>query len=260
MSANYRTVWISDVHLGTLACRANELLSFLEEVSAERIYLVGDIIDLEQMRSRTSFTDTHMQVIKRLIDLNDKDCEVVYVPGNHDVEFRGMLNRRVFDIPVVENAIHETVNGDRYLVIHGDEFDDELRDGSYLQRFGSFAYETIMGFDVMVNTVRRSLRQAHWPLSATIKGRLTMVNDFIERFESIAAQFAAERGFDGVICGHIHKPTIRTIGQVTYANDGDWVEHSSALAETYEGAIKLLNWQSNSIQVSSLPKPSPIAA
>ena len=258
--ASYRTIWISDLHLGTSACRASDLLGFLEEVSADRIYLVGDIIDLEQMKTRASLREPHMRVISRLIELNDRSSEVVYVPGNHDAEIRKMANRHVFGIPVLKQAVHTTAGGCRLLIMHGDEFDHELRDGSPLQRFGSFAYESIMGADVLVNRVRRVFGQTHVPISANVKNRLSAVNDFIERFETMAARFAAERQYDGIICGHIHKPVIKRLESVVYANDGDWVEHGSALAETRDGTLTLLNWGHDSVQAGQLSDTTPIAA
>ena len=247
MKPSYRALWISDIHLGTNACRAGDLLDFLEEVRADRLYLVGDIIDLEKMKSTAGFRDNHMRVLRRFVDLARRDCEVTYVPGNHDKEFRSVLGATFFGIPVVANIEHTTSRGERYLVLHGDEFDRSMHRQSSLERIGSLAYDTIVEVDALVNRLRRKWRRDYLPISAHIKCQISLVNEFINRFENVASTFAAEQGFDGIICGHIHKPAIRRINNVVYANDGDWVEHGSALAEKADGTLELLRWSSDAV-------------
>ena len=260
MTSIYRSLWISDTHLGSSAARTTDLLNFLEEVSADRLYLVGDIIDLERMKTRPNFCEPHMRVIRRFIDLANRGCEVVYVPGNHDTEVREMVGETILGVRIVRDAVHVTASGESLLVMHGDEFDEELRDGSSLERVGSIAYEAIMDVDVLVNRLRRKMRWDHMPISARIKGRIGLVNDFIDRFESAASRFACEQGFDGIICGHIHKPVVRRMHDVIYANDGDWVEHGSAVAETPDGRLELLNWVTDQVRVEHTAELAPIAA
>ncbi len=252
MAQSYRTVWLSDVHLGTRACRAGELLRFLDTVQADRIYLVGDIIDLERMKHRPSFPATHRQVVSRLIELAGNGVEVVYIPGNHDFEFRDVAGRQLFGIPVMMEAEHVTPNGARLLVTHGDVLDGRIRKGTNLQEFGAAAYKWLVEFDVLVNRMRNLLGREYYSISASLKRRLSRANEYIHRFELTAADYALERGFDGIVCGHIHRPGMRMINGCLYANDGDWVEHGTALAERADGTLEILQVGSGTLLVTEL--------
>ncbi len=250
MAQGYRTVWLSDVHLGTRASRATELLRFLDTVQADRIFLVGDIIDLERMKSRPSFPTTHRQVVSRLIELAGSGTDVIYIPGNHDFEFRNVAGQALFGIPVMMEAEHVTPNGDRLLVTHGDVLDGRIRKGTNLQEFGAAAYKWLVEFDVLVNRMRHLLGREYFSISASLKRRLSRANEYIHRFEIIAAEYALERGFDGIVCGHIHRPCMRMINGCLYANDGDWVEHGTALAERADGTLEILQVRSGSLVVT----------
>ena len=260
MTLSYRTVWISDVHLGTPACRADDLLEFLGRVEADRLFLVGDIIDLERMKSRPWFPDAHRRVIGRLIEMSNSGTEILYVPGNHDHEFRQLTGREIFGIPILNEAVHETADGRRMLVTHGDVLDAEIRQGTNLDAFGAAAYGLMMRLDVLVNDFRHRLGQDHLSLAARVKDRIAKAQAYIQRFEQVAANYADRRGFDGIICGHIHRPRVRTIGDVIYANDGDWVEHRTALAERHDGALHLLSFDREAITTESFEADSPLAA
>lgn len=244
MAPSYRSVFISDIHLGTHSSRADELLDFLTELSAERIYLVGDIIDLERMKSRPMFPDHHMRVIAELARFAAAGTEVVFIPGNHDHEFRNLAGRDIFGIPVALEAEHETLAGEKLLVMHGDLLDGRIRKGTSLEKFGAAAYRFLTDADAMLNRWRRALGRDYVSYSAAIKRRLGGAREYIQRFESVAVEYAAERGYDGIVCGHIHRPNLRRIDGILYANDGDWVEHGTALAETADGELALVGWQS----------------
>jgi UDP-2,3-diacylglucosamine pyrophosphatase LpxH len=260
VSLNYRTLWLSDVHLGTNACRADDLLDFLDEVSADRIFLAGDIIDLERMKTRAIFPDSHRQVLGRLLQLSQTGTEVLYIPGNHDYEFRKMAGRDIYGIPVLLEASHETADGRRLLVTHGDLLDGEIRQGTTLGQFGAAAYSVLVNLDVVVNQLRSKLGRTYLPVSASIKQRLRTANEYIRRFEEIAARTAGERGFDGIVCGHIHRPCVREINGIHYANDGDWVEHRTALAESDDGQLQVLQWLSDEVVIEPAVRIAPLAA
>ena len=249
MPLTYKAVFISDVHLGTAACRAGDLLQFLNSIETEKLFLVGDIIDLERMKLRPSFPDLHRQIVKRFIQLAASGTEVIYIPGNHDHEFRDMVGRDVCGIPVRMNADYVTADGRRLLIAHGDELDGILRNGTGIEAVGAAAYAVLMQVDVMVNQLRERLGHDHLSISRHVKLRLSSANEFIARFEEEAARYAAERGYDGIVCGHIHRPGVRMFDEVLYCNDGDWVEHRTALAETSDGRLELLRWEHDRVAV-----------
>lgn len=260
MALSYRSLWLSDVHLGTPSARAAELLDFLAEVRADRIYLVGDIIDLQRMKSRPMFPDLHMAVLTELARLAGAGTEVLFIPGNHDHEFRNIAGQEIFGIPVLLEAEHVTPNGERLLVTHGDLLDGRIRKGTSLEKFGAAAYLLLTEADAIINRWRRSLGRDYISISAAIKRRLSGAQEYIRRFETVAAEYAAERGYDGIVCGHIHRPNVRQIGGCLYANDGDWVEHGTALAETADGELQILGWQSAPVQIDIVEETGLLAA
>lgn len=257
MASRYRSVWISDLHLGNKASQTTDLLNFLAEVRADRLYLVGDIVDIQRLRWRPMFCDRHLAVIAELVHLASRGTEVIYIPGNHDHEFRNMTGREICGIPVMLEATHITPDGKRLLITHGDIFDGQIRKGTNLEKFGAAAYFLLMEADVLLNRLRRRLGGDFFPISAALKRRLRSAKEYIQRYETVAAEYAQQRGFDGIVCGHIHKPGIREINGSLYANDGDWVEHRTALAESEDGTLQILNWQLDSVEVAALrPAPS----
>jgi UDP-2,3-diacylglucosamine pyrophosphatase LpxH len=257
---NYRSLWLSDVQLGTLSSRAEELMQFLVAVRAERIYLVGDIVDLKRMRSRPRFPDLHMRVVAEFARLAARGTEVIFIPGNHDHEFRALAGRQLAGIPVAIETVHERPNGERLLVTHGDLLDGRIRHGANLEKFGAAAYVFLTEADVFLNKWRRILGRDYRSVSAGIKARLKAAQEYIHRFERVAAEYARERGFDGIVCGHIHRPNLRRIDGCLYANDGDWVEHGTALAESADGSLQILRWQAGSIQVEHAEDTRTLAA
>ena len=247
VTERYRTLWLSDVHLGTKSSRAQELLHFLEEVRAERIYLVGDIVDLQRLKSKPMFAELHLKVIAELISLSNRGTEVIYIPGNHDYQFREIAGRDICGIPVLLEACHIAPNGKRMLISHGDVLDERIRQGTNLEKFGAAAYVVIREADAVLNSLRKRLGRDYFPLSARIKEKLHGAQEYIRRFESVAAEYAAWRGYDGIVCGHIHRPGIQNINGTIYANDGDWVEHGTALAESSDGRLEILSWRSDTV-------------
>ena len=255
-----RSLWVSDLHLGTGAAKAAELLDFLAAVRPDRIYLVGDIVDLERIRSRPMFPESHRQVVRYLLDLAGSGTDIVYIPGNHDHEFRALFGRQICGIPVLPEATHVTGRGERLLVTHGDILDGRIRQGTNLEQFGAAAYSVLIDLDASINAVGRLLGLGHVPVSTWIKQRLGAAHDYMQRFERTAVEYASERGFDGIVCGHIHRPTLARVAGCLYANDGDWVEHRTALAELADGRLQLLQWQSRVVSIDCLPFTRALAA
>ena len=242
MTLTYRSVFVSDVHLGTSASRAADLLDFLNTVRAETLYLVGDIIDIEQMKGRSSFTPEHHKVVSTLLKLAADGTDVVYIPGNHDREVRALAGSTLKGIRIKIEDTHVAADGRRYLVTHGDVLDQHVRKHSNLELFGAAAYQILLELDVQINKLRARMGREEIPISATLKQRVASAKRYIAKFEAFAAKYARRRGFDGIICGHIHKPEVRDIEGIRYANDGDWVEHRSALTEDADGNLALLHW------------------
>jgi UDP-2,3-diacylglucosamine pyrophosphatase LpxH len=240
-SRHYRALWLSDVHLGTNACRADDLHRFLQNVSADTIYLVGDIVDLKRMKSRPLLPPAHRQVIGCLVEAARAGTRVVFIPGNHDIEFRRVAGTDICGIEVRNEVEHVTVRGERLLTIHGDILDATIREGTNLERFAAAVYTALLEADVALQRVRRTLGRDFSPLSTRIKLRLSRAVEYMRRFENAAASYAASRGFDGIVCGHIHRPGMRFIDGVRYMNDGDWVEHRTAIGEDRSGRFVLLS-------------------
>ncbi len=243
MTVTYRAVFISDVHLGTSACRASDLLEFLNTVQTERLYLVGDIIDIERMKGRASFTPEHHKVLLRIVQLASAGTEVIYIPGNHDREVRALTGSNVRGVKVQMEAVYTTAAGKRFLVTHGDVLDRHVRKHSRLELVGAAAYNLLLSVDARLHRVSARFGRDHVPISSRLKQSVASASRYIAKFESFAAHYAQRRGFDGIICGHIHKPALRDIGGVCYANDGDWVEHRTALMEDETGVLELKCWR-----------------
>jgi len=238
----YRSVFISDLHLGTPGCKAECLLDFLHHVESEYLYLVGDIVDGWRLKKRWFWPEHHDQILHSLLARASRGTRVVYLPGNHDEALRKLIGCTLGGVRILHDVIHKTADGRRLLVIHGDVFDGVCTDVRWLARLGSLAYETTLTINNGFNLVRRWLGLGYWPLSAFLKAQVKAAVNFVERYEHSLAAEARRRAVAGVICGHVHKPEIRTIEGVQYYNDGDWVESCSALVEHWDGRLELLHW------------------
>ncbi len=240
-SAHVRTLFLSDIHLGFKRSRAAELADFLQTISAETIILVGDIIDALSLRQRFFWSEQHSRVVQLLLAKRRAGARLLYIPGNHDASlapFAPLVNGQ---LEVHREWVHRTARGERLLVLHGDQFDGILRTGGWLHRFGESLYDLTVAVSDRLNDLRRMRRRSYWPLAARLKLVFDESLRYIERFEVTAAAHAAARGFDGIICGHIHHANLRRIGATVYCNTGDWVETCSALLEAPDGALRL--WQ-----------------
>ena len=239
---NYRAVFISDVHLGTKGCQAELLLDFIRHIECESLYLVGDIVDGWKLRSGWHWPQTHNDVVQKILRLARKGVKVIYVPGNHDDRVREFVGVHFGGVVVVRDAIHETADGRRFLVLHGDEFDGVVQHARWLAFVGDYAYRALIAANTLFNRLRRRMGFGYWSLSAFLKTKVKNALQFVENFESAVADEARRRGVDGVICGHIHKAEMRDIDGIAYINDGDWVESCSALVEHHDGTLEILHW------------------
>jgi UDP-2,3-diacylglucosamine pyrophosphatase LpxH len=237
-----RTTWISDTHLGTAGCKADLLLDFLKSVDCETLYLVGDIIDGWQLRKSWHWPPRHNDVVRCILKKAKHGTRVVYVPGNHDEAFREYVGINVGDIELVPEAVHVTADGRSLLVLHGDEFDSIVLYAKWLAFLGDNAYTLLLQLNRVLNWVRRKRGLPYWSLAKHLKKKVKNAVQFISSFEEVVARAAHERGASGVVCGHIHSAEIRQIGNVTYYNDGDWVESCTALVEHSDGRMEILDW------------------
>lgn len=237
----YRTIWLSDTHLGTRGCQAQALLDFLDAHDCDYLYLVGDIIDFWRLKRAPHWTQLHSDVIRMVLSKARAGTVVTLVPGNHDEYLRRFCDLQLGNIMVTEEAIHRTVDGRLLLVVHGDQFDGITRCHRWLALSGDVGYEALLVLNRWFNRGRRLLRLPYWSLSAYVKGKVKRAVNFITAFETALAHEAQRRNLHGVVCGHIHHAEIREIEGILYCNTGDWVESCTALAERADGALELLS-------------------
>ncbi|MFO0775699.1 MAG: UDP-2,3-diacylglucosamine diphosphatase [Nitrospiraceae bacterium] len=239
---SYRTVWISDIHLGFRGCSADHLLDFLHSVHCDYLYLVGDIIDVWEMRKRLFWPQAHNNVVRTILGKAKHGTRVVYVPGNHDEVLRDFYDMTFGNVHIVEQAIHTNADGRRLLVTHGDKFDSVVRCSKAMALLGCRLYDTLLQANTVVHGVRRRLKLPYWSLAGYLKHKVKNAVQFISNYEAAVAFEAARLKVDGVVCGHIHRPEITRLNNVLYCNCGDWVESCSALVEHHDGSLELLRW------------------
>lgn len=253
-----RTLFLSDLHLGTKGCQADALLGFLQRYDAETIYLVGDIIDGWRLKTGWYWPQSHNDVVQKLMRKVRKGTSLVYVPGNHDEFLRDYIGINLGGIEVAAHAIHEAADGKRYLVIHGDQFDLVVVHARWIALMGDWAYTSALFVNTYLNIIRRRLGLTYWSLSAWAKLRVKNAVSYISRFEELLSAEAERQQADGVICGHIHHAAIHDSFKVTYVNTGDWVESCTAVVEHWDGSLELIRWSDIRQEVASQIEPSPV--
>jgi UDP-2,3-diacylglucosamine pyrophosphatase LpxH len=247
MKLEYRTVFISDTHLGSRGSRSKELSTFLKHIRCERLYLVGDIIDLWVLKQRFHWPLMHNQVVRRILKQARRGTHVVYIPGNHDDSLRQYIGVDVGGVRVAKQAVHRTADGRSLLITHGDEFDLVVQHSKALSLVGAWAYEHLVAINRVVNSARAMFGYAPWSFSRTLKLKVKGACTFISNFETALVGEARRRGLDGVVCGHVHQPALRMVPgtdkdkECLYANCGDWIEHPTALVEHADGRLELLD-------------------
>ena len=238
----YRTIWISDIHLGTKGCNARMLIDFLDSTDSEILYLVGDIIDGWRLKKRPYWPASHNDIVWRILKRAKRGTRIIYIPGNHDEMMRQFSGMSFGGVEIARAAFHTTADGRRLMVLHGDEFDAIMLAHRWLAVVGDALYHLLMSVNRWVNAVRTWLGLPYWSLSKVAKHKVKNAVEFISAYEETVARAAAERGVDGVVCGHIHTAEMRDLGDVTYYNDGDWVESCTALVEHFDGTMEILHW------------------
>jgi len=239
---HYRTIWISDIHLGTRGSKADFLLDFLRQTESDYLFLVGDIVDGWRLRRSWYWPQSHNDVVQKVLRKARKGTQVVYVPGNHDEWLRDYTELQLGGVWLREEIAHTLADGRKLLVVHGDAFDGVVRYAKWLALLGDGAYTVALQVNHYFNLVRRRFGYPYWSLSAYLKSRVKNAVAFTRDFAAAVASEAAKRGFDGVVCGHIHSAEIREVGEVLYCNDGDWVESCTALVEHHDGRLEILHW------------------
>lgn len=237
-----RTIWISDLHLGTKGCQAEKLTSFLKGYECDHLYLVGDIVDGWRLRKGVFWPQAHTNVVRRILTMSKRGTRVTYVTGNHDEFLRRYTGLLMGNIHLVDEATHVTADGRRLLVVHGDQFDVITCCHRWLAVLGDHGYEISLTLNRWLNLFRSRFGYGYWSLSAYLKQRVKTAVGFISDFETALAHECSKQGYQGVVCGHIHHAEIRDIQGVTYHNCGDWVESCTALIERWDGQIELYQW------------------
>lgn len=237
-----RTVWISDVHLGTPGCQAHALLDFLKRVECDTLYLVGDIIDGWQLRRSWYWPQTHNDVVQKLLRKARKGTRVIYVPGNHDEFARKFLEHSFGGIEVAEEWIHTTADGRQLWVTHGDLYDGVIQCARWLALLGDSLYEFTLKLNRHLNSWRARAGLPYWSLSKYLKLKVKRAVSYVGDYEAALAREARKRGVDGLVCGHIHHAEMRELDGILYCNDGDWVESLTALVEHADGTLAIVEW------------------
>ncbi len=241
----FRTIWISDSHLGTRGCQAEALVDFLHFTESEYLYLVGDIVDGWQLRKRWYWPQPHNDVLQKILKRARRGTKVFFVPGNHDEAARDFCGLQFGGLLVTNQIVHRTAKGQQLLVLHGDQFDAVISFAKWLAKLGDMAYTFILGVNTYFNFIRRKLGFSYWSVSAYLKNKVKNAVAYIGAYEELVAGEARRHHVDGVVCGHIHHAEIKMIGEVLYCNSGDWVESCTALVEDLEGNLSLVYWLAN---------------
>jgi UDP-2,3-diacylglucosamine pyrophosphatase LpxH len=241
---HYRTIFISDVHLGTRGCSDLELLDFLKNNDADKIYIIGDFIDGWSLFNKVYWPQPHNDIIQKLFRKSRKGTIIEYIPGNHDEFLRPYVGNNMGNIHILMESTHVTVDGRKLLIVHGDKFDGVILKCKWLAHLGSRLYDFSIDANRIFNFVRRQFGYEYWSLSAYLKHKVKDAVSFINKYENTVAKYCKERGYDGVVCGHIHSGEIKYIDDVLYMNTSDWVESRGCIVELYDGTFQYMKFES----------------
>lgn len=240
-SINCETMWISDVHLGNIHSKADNLLQLLKRVNCKKLYLVGDIVDVWSMQKRMYWPEAHNALLRELLKQSRDGVEIIYIPGNHDMNFREFAGEQFGNVKIELNAVHSTRDGRRLLVIHGDELDFAVRYSRVSRWIGDIAYEWLMTANRLYDRFRAWTGRPYWSLAKWIKSHVAQAEQAIDAYQEAAVAMGKEAGYDGIICGHLHHPVVKQYDDFLYCNDGDWVESCTALMEDESGELRLVH-------------------
>lgn len=252
----HRSIWISDVHLGTRGSKAELLADFLKHNDCETLYLVGDIIDGWRLKKKIYWPQTHVNVIRRILTRSKRGTRVIYITGNHDEFLRRYSGMSFGNIYLADEYVHQSPDGSKHWVIHGDAFDSIVCNQKWLAFIGDWAYESLLKLNVVLNRARKILGMDYWSLSSYLKYKVKKAVSFISDYEKTLAYECKRRGYQGVICGHIHHPEVTMIDNMRYANSGDWVESCSALVEDQQGNLEVIRWLDSTRQPQEVAEES----
>lgn len=256
-----RTLFISDIHLGSKGCQAEYLLDFLKYIHADTIFLVGDIFDGWRLKSSWYWPQLHNDVVQKLLRKVRKGCRMIYIPGNHDEFVRDYVGSTFGGVEVMMDYVHQAANGRTYLIVHGDKYDMIIGHARWLAYLGDWAYDLAVAINSFQSWVRRRLGLPYWSFSGWSKRKVKTAISYIGSFENAVADDARHRGVDGVICGHIHHPIIKLIKNVEYINIGDWVDSCTAVVEHFDGRFEVVSWLDlDALKDSGVPDELPQAA
>ena len=239
---NYRSIWISDFHLGTRGCQSELLLEFIKHTQSEKLYLVGDIIDGWALKNTWYWPQSHNDVVQKILRKARHGTEVFYISGNHDEVMRGFVPVNFGGVSILNQVIHETVDKKKYLVVHGDQFDGIIQCAKWLAMLGSITYDFLIYFNRYINFFRKKLGYEYWSLSNYLKFTVKNAVKFVSEYEKLVSNYAKQFKVEGIICGHIHHANMQSMNGIHYINDGDWVESCTALVEHFDGKLELINW------------------
>jgi UDP-2,3-diacylglucosamine pyrophosphatase LpxH len=256
----YRAIFLSDIHLAARACRSEDLVSFLKSHDAASIFLVGDVIDFWRLRRGPSWRESQTEVVKELLAKAQAGARIVYIPGNHDEEMRVLAGTTLGPFEIRLRDIYETADGRRFLVMHGDEFDDVVNKARWLAVIGDIGYDISHMFNGVLNAVRRSLGLPYWSLSAYLKYRVKRIVNYAVSFETSLTTEARRVGASGVICGHVHHAASRVIDGIQYVNTGDWVDSGTAVVEHFDGRFEIIRWTDHLRALQSSASKAPVAS
>ena len=239
---NYRSIWISDFHLGTRGCQSELLLEFIKHTQSEKLYLVGDIIDGWALKNTWYWPQSHNDVVQKILRKARHGTEVFYISGNHDEVMRGFVPVNFGGVSILNQVIHETVDKKKYLVVHGDQFDGIIQCAKWLAMLGSITYDFLIYFNRYINFFRKKLGYEYWSLSNYLKFTVKNAVKFVSEYEKLVCNYAKQFKVEGIICGHIHHANMQSMNGIHYINDGDWVESCTALVEHFDGKLELISW------------------
>ena len=239
----YRTIFISDLHLGSKGCQSSMLLDFLRNTRSDYLYLVGDIIDGWRLKNKWFWPQEHNDVVQKILRKARHGTKVYYVSGNHDELVRKFVPINLGEVNIVNETIHITADNKKLLILHGDKFDAIIRVAPWLAHLGDYAYDFALWTNVTLNKIRKRLGYKYWSLSKFLKLKVKKAVSYINRYEEVVANYAFKKNMNGVVCGHIHHVSDKIIGDIHYYNDGDWVENCSALVEHFDGKLELIYWK-----------------
>ena len=247
----YKSIFISDVHLGTRGSKAEILLDFLKDAECDNLFLVGDIFDGWRLKNNWYWPQAHSTVIQKILRMSRKGTKIVYVPGNHDEFMREFVGHQFGDITLTDEYLYRASNGREYIVVHGDKFDLVTMNMKWLSHVGDWAYTSLLNINTILHWIRTYLRLPYWSLSKWAKKQVKEAVNFIGNYESSLAHYARIKHVDGIICGHIHSAALDVIEDVEYMNCGDWVESCTALVETMDGEFQLIHWGDTNVDISN---------